>query len=55
MKKAFLLALAATTLAAPAFANHHGPNKADHEKMPNATNIATQPKHLNFSAYTLIM
>ena len=36
MKKAFLLALAATTLAAPAFANHHGPNKADHEKMHKA-------------------
>jgi predicted methyltransferase len=36
MKKAFLLALAATTLAAPAFANHHGTNKADHDKMQKA-------------------
>ncbi len=36
MKKAFLLALAATTLAAPAFANHHGTNKADQDKMQKA-------------------
>jgi hypothetical protein len=33
MKKTFLIALAATALAAPAYADHHGMSKAEHHKM----------------------
>ena len=33
MKKTFLIALAATALAAPAYADHHSMSKAEHDKM----------------------
>jgi predicted methyltransferase len=36
MKKAFLLALAAVSMAAPALAEHHGAKSADHGKMHKA-------------------
>lgn len=36
MKKTFLLALAAAVIAAPAYADHHNANKAEHDKMHKA-------------------